>query len=63
MYRADTTAAAGDVFRVAVESGAVKYSKNGAVFYTSGAAPVYPLRGDASLEDLSASVTNAVIAF
>ena len=32
--------ATGDVFRIAVESGVVKYSKNGNVFYTSANAPV-----------------------
>src|SRR5436189_4223251 len=33
----------GDHLRVAVESGVVKYSRNGTVFYTSGTAPNYPV--------------------
>jgi hypothetical protein len=36
----------GDVMRVAVVAGAVKYSKNGTVFYTSLASPSYPLLTD-----------------
>ena len=42
-YKADTPFATGDVFRVAVQSGVVRYSKNGTVFYTSQLAPAYPL--------------------
>ncbi len=62
-YRTETTCADGDVFRVAIESGVVKYYKNGAIFYTSATAPVYPLQADASLFDLGATVGNAVISF
>ncbi|MBI2116977.1 MAG: hypothetical protein HYT85_18120 [candidate division NC10 bacterium] len=61
VYRADTTFVSGDVFRVAVESGVVKYTKNGAVFYQSTLAPTYPLLVDTSLLDLNATITNAVI--
>ena len=63
IYRGETTFAGGDVFRVAIESGVVKYYKNGAVFYTSATAPTYPLQADASLLDLGATVGNAVISF
>jgi hypothetical protein len=63
VYQADTPFAAGDVFRVAIESGVVKYYKNGTLFYTSRTAPVYPLQADTSLLDLSSTVTNAVISF
>jgi len=62
-YRAGTVFAAGDTFRIAIESGVVKYSKNGTVFYTSGLGPVYPLQVDASLFDLGSTVGNAVISF
>jgi hypothetical protein len=62
-YRTETTCADGDVFRVAIESGVVKYYKNGAIFYTSATAPVYPLQADASLFDLGATVGNAMISF
>jgi len=61
-YRAETTCRAGDVFRVAVENGAVNYYKNGAVIYRSRVAPVHPLVAAVSLISLGASVTDAVIA-
>lgn len=51
----------GDVFRVAVGSGVVKYSKNGSVFYTSAKAPSYPLLVDASLAGPQSTIANAVI--
>ena len=51
----------GDVFRIAVESGVVKYYKNGTLFYTSTVAPVYPLLVDSSILSLNGTVTNAVI--
>ena len=53
--------AAGDVLRVAVESGVVKYYKNGVLLYTSTVAPVYPLQVDTSLLNTNTDVTNAVI--
>ena len=43
IYRADTTFVPGDRFRINVESGVVKYYKNGALFYRSGIQPSYPL--------------------
>ena len=51
----------GDVLRVAVESGVVKYYKNGVLLYTSTVAPVYPLLVDTSLLTANAAVNNAVI--
>jgi hypothetical protein len=51
----------GDVFRVAVVSGVVKYSKNGSVFYTSSKAPSYPLLVDASLAGPQSTIANGVI--
>jgi len=61
VYRGDTPVVTGDVLRVSAQSGAIKYSKNGTVFYTSGVAPVYPLRADTALTSLNATVSNAVI--
>lgn len=61
VYRSDTPIAAGDVFKVAVVGGVVKYSKNGVVFYTSTVAPTYPLLVDASLLNAGATVTNATM--
>ncbi len=61
VYRADTSFAAGDLFKVAVEGGIVKYSKNGVVFYTSTVAPTYPLLVDSSLLSAGATITNATM--
>src|SRR5439155_13779019 len=49
LYLADTTYVRGDVFRIAVQSGVIRYSKNGVVFYTSTVAPTFPLLVDTSL--------------
>ena len=35
-YKSETSFQSGDTFRIAVENGTVRYSKNGSVFYTSG---------------------------
>ena len=55
------TYASGDVLRVAVVGGVVKYSKNGVVFYTSTKVPVYPLLVDTSLYSTGATLNNAMI--
>jgi len=55
------TYTAGDKFRVAVEGGVVKYSKNGTVFYTSTVAPNYPLLVDTSLYSNGSTLTNVII--
>ncbi|PYT09041.1 MAG: hypothetical protein DMF60_03375 [Acidobacteria bacterium] len=60
-YQSEISYTSSDVFRVAVQGGVVKYSKNGAVFYTSGSAPSYPLRVDATFIHLSGTVNNAVV--
>jgi hypothetical protein len=60
-YKADTSFVAGDVFRVAVQSGVVRYSKNGEVFYTSQLAPAYPLVLAAALSNRPSTVSNAMI--
>jgi polyvinyl alcohol dehydrogenase (cytochrome) len=61
VYQAETTYRAGDVFRVAVQSGTVGYYKNGLVFYSSAKPPSYPLFADASFLTLGGRVDNAVI--
>jgi hypothetical protein len=48
-YRRDTTYAQGTRFRISVESGVVKYYRNGVLFYSSTIAPAYPLLVDTSL--------------
>jgi PKD repeat protein len=50
-----------DRFMVAVQSGVVKYFKNGTLFYTSTVAPRYPLSVDTSLFNLNATVADAVL--
>jgi hypothetical protein len=50
---------AGDVFKVAVESGVVKYYKNGTLFRTSGLTPSYPLYFNAVTPDPDARIVDA----
>jgi Tfp pilus assembly protein PilX len=58
----DTPYAANDVFRISIESGVVKYYKNGTVFYTSSVAvSTYPVLLDVSLYTANSTVTNAKI--
>ena len=52
---------AGDVLGVTVSGGAVQYSKNGTVFYTSSAEVRYPLVADSSIYDTNAAVNEAMI--
>src|SRR5436190_17947945 len=54
VYRTDGTSAAGDRFRVAVESDKVVYRKNGAVVFTSALAPSFPMALDATLFSVGA---------
>ncbi len=60
-YRADVPFVGGDVFRIAVESGAVTYSKNGSRFYRSRLKAAFPLVVNASLLDLDSAIVNVVI--
>jgi hypothetical protein len=53
--------AAGDRFRVEVNLGIVRYSRNGAVLYTSSVAPSMPLRVDTSLQGANATLFNIVV--
>jgi len=55
------TYATGDKLQVSVESGVVKYKKNGTVFYTSTATPTYPLLVDTSLYTTGATINSAVL--
>jgi len=61
VFRTDTRFAAGDVFRIAVALGVVRYSRNGVVFYTSTMRPTYPLFFAAALANLSATIGGATI--
>jgi hypothetical protein len=57
----DAIYASGDVFRVSVANGQVKYHKNGQLLYTSNRTPGYPLLLDATLGNLGDKINNAVI--
>jgi Bacterial Ig domain len=62
VWRGELTAyTVGDVFRVAIEGGVVKYRKNGTLLYSSTVAPTYPLRVDTSLYTPNSTINNAVI--
>jgi hypothetical protein len=54
--------ASGDHLRVAVESGTVRYRKNGTLLYSSLGVPLFPLLVDTSLYSPGATLSNAVIA-
>jgi len=59
-YRADGRFVSGDVFRVAVVSGVVKYYQNGALVYTSLVQPAAPLVVDTTLVTNGAMLTSAI---
>ncbi len=61
VYRTETTYLPGDVFRIAVESGVVRYYKNGQLLYTSSLPSTYPLLVDTSVWNLGATITNVVM--
>ena len=51
----------GDRFRVEATATAVRYRKNGVVFYTSAKVPALPLLVDTALYDTGATLTNVTI--
>src|SRR5215470_10282779 len=61
VYRGETPYRAGDVFRVAVQSGQVGYYKNGGLFYSSSRPAVFPLRVDAALQSMGARIDGVSI--
>ena len=61
VYRSEIAVTTGDVLRITVGGGSVKYSKNGTVFYTSSTQPAYPLVINTSLLDLGATIKNVTI--
>jgi hypothetical protein len=60
-YKSETSFAAGDVFRISIESGQAKYSKNGAIFFSSTGAAL-PLFVGVALYDMNASISAIKIA-
>ncbi|MGH8321812.1 MAG: LamG-like jellyroll fold domain-containing protein, partial [Gammaproteobacteria bacterium] len=61
VYQADVRFVTGDVFRIAVQSGVVRYYKNGTLFYTSRQTPSFPLEVDVALFNMGSTISNAVI--
>ena len=51
----------GDVLKVAMEGGAVKYYRNSTLLYTSGVKPSYPLYLDTSLYTPGANLVGALL--
>ena len=61
LYKSELSYSAGDLFRISVESGVVKYYRNGVLFYTSVKAPAYSLFAAASLINMNTTVGSAVM--
>ena len=61
VYRVEITYKAGDVFRITVENGVVKYYKNNSLIYQSRVAATSPLVAAASVLDMGGTVSNAWI--
>ena len=61
VYRTDGTFGPGDRFRVAIESGAVVYRRNGAIVYRSAVPPSYPLVLDITLYSTAAALSGATV--
>ena len=51
----------GDLLKVSIEGGQVKYRRNGTLLYTSTVAPSYPLLVDTSLYSNGATLNNVII--
>ena len=60
VYRTDAVVSPGDVLRIAIVGGVVKYYRNGALMYSS-VAPTYPLLVDTSLWELGSDLLNVII--
>ncbi len=52
---------AGDIFKVTVESGVVKYYQNGTLLYISGVAPTLPLLVDVSFYSVGSTISNVLV--
>jgi hypothetical protein len=61
LYRVTDTYAPGDRLRVSVESGTVRYRRNGTLIYQSTVAPVYPLVLDSSIYRSGTTIKDAVL--
>jgi hypothetical protein len=61
-YRTDGTFVAGDLFKIAIEGGVVKYYKNQTLVHTSQVIPTFPLVVDTSFLTIGATVSRATFA-
>jgi outer membrane protein assembly factor BamB len=61
LYKSETPYRTGDVFRISIDSGIVRYAKNGLVFQTSQVAPAFPLVVQAAFISLGGSIENTVL--
>jgi len=60
-YKTEIAFSAGDRFQIAVEGGAVGYSKNGTVFHTSASLARYALRAHVVLFDMDAAIGSVAL--
>jgi hypothetical protein len=60
-YKTGGSYVSGDVFKIAIQGGVVKYYKNGGLVYTSTVAPTYPLGLDTSMLTVGSTVGSAKI--
>jgi hypothetical protein len=60
LYAGETRYSAGDLFRIAIERGAIKYYKNGALIHTSLQPATYPLAVSAVLSNLGARLRASI---
>ena len=60
-YRTDTPFVPGDVFKIAVKSGVVRYYKKGRLIYRSSVPAEYPLLVGAALLSLYSTINNVVL--
>jgi hypothetical protein len=60
-YKTEVSFTSGDRFRITIEGGVVRYSKNGTVFYTSAIQGTQNLRAHVVLFDLNATVNGLTI--
>jgi hypothetical protein len=61
VFQKDVRFVIGDTFEIRIESGTVRYLRNGVLFYTSARPVTYPLLVDTSLSTLSGTLTNVLI--
>jgi polyvinyl alcohol dehydrogenase (cytochrome) len=61
IYRTETSYTAGDLFRIAINSGTVIYYKNGVILYVSRTAPRFPMFVSAVLINIGARIDDAGI--